>query len=326
MKCWPAWTRILHSRRIILRSCSAKLVADPQLGVVGTPYKDTTGDTYDYRFVSTDHVSGACQVFRRTCFEQIGGYVPSRGGCIDTIATLTARSKGWKTRTFAEKISLHHRVIGTAEQGQIRSRFILGRRDWAIGNHPLWEACRGLYQMTKKPYVLRGFAILAGYAAQRLAAANGRSRESCARSGARKKWRNWRASSISARGKRMPPPLRAERSPPVERIYALAICRMRRNRTPMATVILNADDWGIRVAATDRILDCLMRRSISSTSAMVFMADSERAADAGPATQHRCGTASESHGAFHRGKNSGRAGGSPEADRGIFARRTGLRR
>jgi len=47
----------------------------------------------------------------------------------------------------------------------------------------------------------------------------------------------------------------------------------------VSTVIINADDWGIRATATDRILDCLSRRSISSTSAMVFMADSERAAD-----------------------------------------------
>ena len=141
-----------------------RLAADPQLGVAGTPYKDTIGDTYDYRFMSTDHVSGACQVFRRACFEDIGGYVPSRGGCIDSIATLTARSKGWKTRAFPERTSLHHRVIGTAEQGQIRSRFVLGKRDWAIGNHPLWEVCRGLYQATKKPYVIRGMAIVAGYA------------------------------------------------------------------------------------------------------------------------------------------------------------------
>ncbi|MFZ0395591.1 MAG: ChbG/HpnK family deacetylase [Terracidiphilus sp.] len=50
------------------------------------------------------------------------------------------------------------------------------------------------------------------------------------------------------------------------------------------TVIINADDWGDRAAATDRILDCLLRSSISSTSAMVFMADSERAA--GLARQH----------------------------------------
>jgi glycosyltransferase involved in cell wall biosynthesis len=141
-----------------------KLAADAGLGLTGTPYKDTTDEMYDYRFVSRDHVSGACQVFRRACFEEIGGYVPSRGGCIDTIAALTARSKGWKTRTFMEKISLHHRVIGTAEKGPIHSRFILGKRDWAVGNHPLWELCRGLYQMTKRPYVVRGAAIVTGYA------------------------------------------------------------------------------------------------------------------------------------------------------------------
>lgn len=140
-----------------------KLAADAELGLVGTPYKDTTEEMYDYRFMSTDHVSGACQVFRRACFEEIGGYVPSRGGCIDTIAALMARSKGWKTRTFTERISVHHRVIGTAEKGPIRSRFILGKRDWAIGNHPLWEVCRGLYQMTRRPYVVRGAAIMTGY-------------------------------------------------------------------------------------------------------------------------------------------------------------------
>jgi glycosyltransferase involved in cell wall biosynthesis len=140
-----------------------KIAADERLGVVGTPYKDSTNETYDYRFVSTDHVSGACQVFRRTCWEEIGGYALSKGGCIDTIATLTARSKGWKTHSFTERIAFHHRVIGTAENSQIKSRFILGKRDWIVGNGALWELCRGLYQMTKRPFVLRGVAILAGY-------------------------------------------------------------------------------------------------------------------------------------------------------------------
>jgi poly-beta-1,6-N-acetyl-D-glucosamine synthase len=140
-----------------------KLVLDPGLGVVGTPYRDDTAEIYDYRFVSTDHVSGACQVFRRACFEEIGGYVLSKGGAIDTIATLTARSKGWKTQTFTGKIARHQRVIGTAENGPLKSRFILGKRDWMIGNSALWQICRGLYQMTKRPYVLRGVAIVAGY-------------------------------------------------------------------------------------------------------------------------------------------------------------------
>lgn len=140
-----------------------KIAEDARLGVAGTPYRDTTNETYDYRFVSSDHVSGACQVFRRACWEEIGGYVLSKGGCIDTIATLTARSKGWKTRAFPEKTMLHHRVIGTAESGALKSRFVLGKRDWMIGNSAVWELCRGLYQMTKRPYLLRGLAIVMGF-------------------------------------------------------------------------------------------------------------------------------------------------------------------
>jgi predicted glycoside hydrolase/deacetylase ChbG (UPF0249 family) len=47
---------------------------------------------------------------------------------------------------------------------------------------------------------------------------------------------------------------------------------------PRATLIVNADDWGMRRAATDRILECIRHGSVSSASAMVFMEDSERAA------------------------------------------------
>ena len=140
-----------------------KLTLDPSLGLAGTPYRDSTSETYDYRFVSTDHVSGACQVFRRTCFEEIGGYVAVRGGAIDSIASTTARMKGWKTRSFAEKCAFHHRVIGTASTGRLRARFHLGQRDYLIGNHPLWQVFRCAYQMNKRPLVLRGVALAAGY-------------------------------------------------------------------------------------------------------------------------------------------------------------------
>ncbi|HEX4038311.1 MAG TPA: ChbG/HpnK family deacetylase [Acidobacteriaceae bacterium] len=44
------------------------------------------------------------------------------------------------------------------------------------------------------------------------------------------------------------------------------------------SVIINADDWGRDAAVTDRTLDCLRKGVVSSTSAMVFMEDSERAA------------------------------------------------
>jgi len=140
-----------------------KLNQDPMLGLVGTPFRELSRETYDYRFVSIEHVSGACQVFRRECFKAIGGYVPIKGGSIDHVAVITARMKGWKTRTFSEKFCMHHRTIGTAEVGTIRARFKYGIKDYAIGNAPLWEFFRTVYQMTHRPLLLGGLALGCGY-------------------------------------------------------------------------------------------------------------------------------------------------------------------
>ena len=50
-------------------------------------------------------------------------------------------------------------------------------------------------------------------------------------------------------------------------------------RSAVGALIVNADDWGRDAETTDRTLDCVRRGSVSSVSAMVFMADSDRAAD-----------------------------------------------
>lgn len=141
----------------------AKLEDDMTLGLVGTPFVESSGSGYDYRFASTEHVSGACQVFRRECFAAIGGYVPVKGGCIDHIAVISSRMKGWKTRTYLEKFCHHHRVMGTAQQGELSARLKNGAKDYAIGNHPVWEFFRCLFQSTRRPYVIGGAAIFVGY-------------------------------------------------------------------------------------------------------------------------------------------------------------------
>lgn len=139
-----------------------KLAENPKLGLVGTPFVQD-GMTYDYRFASIEHVSGACQLFRRDCFEDIGGYMPVKGGGIDWIAVTTARMNGWKTRTFTEKVCHHHRPMGTASAGKLRALFMLGRQDYYLGGHPLWQLFRGCYQMQRKPYVIGGLWLAAGY-------------------------------------------------------------------------------------------------------------------------------------------------------------------
>lgn len=55
--------------------------------------------------------------------------------------------------------------------------------------------------------------------------------------------------------------------------------------TIVGSLIVNADDWGRDTENTDRTLDCISVGSVSSVSAMVFMADSERAANL--AQEHR---------------------------------------
>src|SRR5258707_4795549 len=139
------------------------LAEDRELGLVGTPFKGSSSPTYDYRFVSIEHVSGACQLFRRECFEEIGGYVPVKGGGVDHIAVITARMKGWQTRTFTEKICEHHRVMGAAKHGPLKMKFEIGKLDYALGGHPIWELFRTAYQMVKPPILIGGLMILAGY-------------------------------------------------------------------------------------------------------------------------------------------------------------------
>jgi glycosyltransferase involved in cell wall biosynthesis len=139
-----------------------KFAGNQSLGVTGTPFVED-GTHYDYRFTNIEHVSGACQLFRRECFEEIGGYIPIKGGGIDWVAVTTARMMGWKTRTFTEKVCVHHRKMGTGNSNAMMAWFRLGQKDYFLGNHPLWEVFRTFYQMTKKPFMIGGSFLWFGF-------------------------------------------------------------------------------------------------------------------------------------------------------------------
>jgi GT2 family glycosyltransferase len=136
---------------------------EPRLGVAGTPFVEDEVH-YDYRFTNIEHVSGACQLFRKECYDAIGGYVPIKGGGIDVLAVRTARMRGWRTRTFTERICYHHRKMGTGTTSKVRALFKLGKEDYYLGGHPLWQAVRSVYQLTRRPYLVGGMMLLAGYA------------------------------------------------------------------------------------------------------------------------------------------------------------------
>lgn len=141
-----------------------QFVVNGRLGVAGTPFVEPDSKTYNYKFTNIEHVSGACQLFRRDCFEDIGGYKPIAQGGIDWLAVTTARMKGWETRTFVGAACVHHRPMGTAASSISKACFNQGKKDYYFGNHPVWEVGRLLYQtLRKKPYILGSFYILCGY-------------------------------------------------------------------------------------------------------------------------------------------------------------------
>jgi glycosyltransferase involved in cell wall biosynthesis len=141
-----------------------KFVEDPRLGVAGTPFVEEGYDSAKDSFEGENHVAGGCQMFRRQCFQDVGGYIPNPAGGIDWIAVTTARMKGWRTRSFPEKRFHHYRTLGTAERGHLAALFSYGEKDYYLGNSPIWEGFRVVYRMAKKPLVLGGLALFFGYA------------------------------------------------------------------------------------------------------------------------------------------------------------------
>jgi glycosyltransferase involved in cell wall biosynthesis len=145
----------------------SKFAAEPQLGVAGTPFVEDherqDKHTYAHQFAQLQHVSGACQLFRRPCFEGVGGYIPIKGGAIDWIAVTTARMHGWKTRTFTEKVSFHHRQLGTGTDHPWMVHFRYGQKAYYVGGHPLWAFLRGFFLMRQKPLIIGGILFECGY-------------------------------------------------------------------------------------------------------------------------------------------------------------------
>jgi poly-beta-1,6-N-acetyl-D-glucosamine synthase len=136
---------------------------DNTLGVAGTVFEEFGYSSARQSFEGLNHVAGGCQLFRKNCFDQIGGFQPNEAGGVDWIAVTTARMMGWKTRSFREKSFFHHRHLGTAGRSVVSASFSYGEKDYYLGGHPLWELFRVVYRLKGRPYIIDGAALGLGY-------------------------------------------------------------------------------------------------------------------------------------------------------------------
>lgn len=136
---------------------------EPKLGLAGGfIYEEVRGVFRSRKFNSADSVAHAVQLFRRSCIEDVGGYMALPYGGPDWVAEVTARMKGWKVRSLPYVKVYHHRPTASAG-GVLRNRFEQGRRACSVGSHPLFELIKGLRRMTEKPYLVGGTLKLCGF-------------------------------------------------------------------------------------------------------------------------------------------------------------------
>jgi hypothetical protein len=101
-------------------------------------------------------------MFRRACFNQIGGYKPLRLGGSDWLAQIEARRAGWEVVALPELPVYHYRTTSSAG-GRLRGLFRLGLMDASFGSHPAFELLKCGRRLVEKPVVLGSIIRLSGY-------------------------------------------------------------------------------------------------------------------------------------------------------------------
>lgn len=140
--------------------CFEHFEKDPKLGVGGGDiYHDIDGAT-KVEANPKFHVRGATKIYRRACWEAIGGLLKAPGW--DTIDEVKANMLGWKSYSFGELHLVHHRFTGTAD-GLLRDRIKHGLACYISGYHPLFLAASCVSRLMQKPYVAGSLAIGYGF-------------------------------------------------------------------------------------------------------------------------------------------------------------------
>lgn len=138
-----------------------KFAKDSRLGIAGGGFYDRVGNQWRLEKVPVDHVRGATKVYRKACFDEIGGLPPVKGW--DGIDEWRAQMKGWKTRSYNELIVHHLRPTG-ASYGKFGRYIREGEECFFLGYSWPIILARSLYHgFSHWPPIVRGIGIFWGY-------------------------------------------------------------------------------------------------------------------------------------------------------------------
>jgi glycosyltransferase involved in cell wall biosynthesis len=143
----------------------AEFQRDPRLGIAGGSVHTKIGNRFITADRTTDSVAGAVQLFRKECFDGIGGYIPLTRGGTDGAAEIMARMNGWSVRKFVDISVYEHRRTGSAQHGVLGARYAEGICFHSLGYSSLFYLLRCIYRVKDRPFVLGCVWALLGFIA-----------------------------------------------------------------------------------------------------------------------------------------------------------------
>ena len=106
------------------------------------------------------HVRGATKIYRRECWNDIGGLMKAPGW--DTLDEVKANMFGWQTQSFLGLRVVHHRFTGSAD-GTWRNFVKNGLANYISGYHPIFMAVKCMKRLFQKPYIVGALGLLDGF-------------------------------------------------------------------------------------------------------------------------------------------------------------------
>lgn len=136
---------------------------NPSLGTISGKCHIPVGDKLVLERTGDQFSHGVAKLYRRECFEQIGGFV--REVMWDGIDCHRCRMLGWEAKSSSdpELALIHLRQMGSSFRSIYHGRRRWGRGQYFMGTHPLYLLAITLYRMAERPWALGGLSILAGY-------------------------------------------------------------------------------------------------------------------------------------------------------------------
>ena len=141
-------------------SAIKKFGSDPRLGIGGGVLYHMDGDKKIPEVHPLFHVRGGVKIFRRACWDSIGGLWVGPGS--DTVDEVKGNMLGWKSMSFLDLQLQHHRWTGESF-GRWGGIVKDGKTDFVSGYHPLFFIAKIISRLRRRPYVLGSFAMLYGY-------------------------------------------------------------------------------------------------------------------------------------------------------------------